>query len=137
MKNSSDISFNLTKSNHILFECIVNGIKGKFILDTGASNSCIDYLSALKFNISFKISKEKASSASNQISETFYSRNNKLEIAGLTKKNFEIILFDMSHINNSFNEKEIDEIDGIIGGDVLIEFNANINYLNKKISLKL
>ena len=137
MKNSSEISFNLTKSNHILFECIVNGIKGKFILDTGASNSCIDYLSALKFNISFKISKEKASSASNQMSETFYSRNNKLEIAGLTKKNFEIILFDMSHINNSFNEKEIDEIDGIIGGDVLIEFNANINYLNKKISLKL
>ena len=137
MKNSSEISFNITKSNHILFECIVNGIKGKFILDTGASNSCIDYLSALKFNISFKISKEKASSASNQISETFYSRNNKLEIAGLTKKNFEIILFDMSHINNSFNEKEIDEIDGIIGGDVLIEFNANINYLNKKISLKL
>ena len=34
----------------------------------------------------------------------------------------------MSHINNSFKEKEIHEVDGIIGGDILVEFNAIINY---------
>ena len=54
----------------------------------------------------------------------FISKNNILEIADLIKNNFEIILFDMTHINNSFNEKNINEIDGIIGGDILKEFNA-------------
>ena len=48
------------------------------------------------------------------------------------KNNFEVILFDMTHINNSFKEKEIEEVDGIIGGDILKEFNAIINYKKKK-----
>ncbi len=137
MNKKTTINFEITKSNHIIIECKVNSINGKFIIDTGASNSCIDYLLVEKFNLSFKKYNEQASSATNQINETFFSKKNNLEIAGLIKNNFEIVLFDMSHINNSFNEKNIDEIDGIIGGDILMEFNANINYLNKKITLKL
>ncbi len=43
----------------------------------------------------------------------------------------------MSHINNSFKEKEIEEVDGIIGGDILNELNANINYKKKSLTLKL
>ncbi len=137
MNKKTTINFKITKSNHIIIECKVNSINGKFIVDTGASNSCIDYLLAEKFNLSFKKYNEQASSATNQINETFFSKKNNLEIADLIKNNFEIVLFDMSHINNSFNEKNLDEIDGIIGGDMLMEFNANINYLNKKITLKL
>ena len=34
-------------------------------------------------------------------------------------------------------KKKIDKIDGIIGGDILLKFNAAINYLNKKITLQL
>ena len=133
----ASVNFTITTSNHIIIECKVNYINGKFIIDTGASNSCIDYSLVEKFNLSFIKSNEKASSASNQISETFFSKRNNLEIAGLIKNNFELVLFDMSHINNSFKEKQIDEIDGIIGGDILRKFNAKINYLNKKITLKL
>ena len=133
----ASVDFTITTSNHIIIECKVNYINGKFIIDTGASNSCIDYSLVEKFNLSFIKSNEKASSASNQISETFFSKRNNLEIAGLIKNNFELVLFDMSHINNSFKEKQIDEIDGIIGGDILRKFNAKINYLNKKITLKL
>ena len=43
----------------------------------------------------------------------------------------------MSYINNSFREKEIGEVDGIIGGDILNEFDANINYEKKLLTLKL
>lgn len=137
MKKETIKSFEISKSNHIIFDCKVNKISSRFIIDTGASNSCINYLSAKKFNINFKKTNEKASSATDQINEIFYSNNNILEIEGLKKNNFEVILFDMNHINNSLREKGIKDVDGIIGGDILKEFNAVINYKKKKIILNL
>ena len=40
----------------------------------------------------------------------------------------------MTHINNSLREKEIEDVDGIIGSDVLKEFNAIIEYKRKTIT---
>ena len=131
------ISFLITNSNHIVIKCKVNSIDSRLLVDTGASNSCINYLSANKFKMNFKTSNENASSATNKIKETFYSNNNILEIEDLKKNNFEVILFDMTHINNSLTEKGISTVDGIIGSDILKELNAIIDYKKKTISLKL
>lgn len=32
----------LTKTNHFKTTAVINGVKGKFIVDTGASNTCIE-----------------------------------------------------------------------------------------------
>jgi hypothetical protein len=136
LKKKAVKNFTTTCLNHIVIECKVNGIKSRLIVDTGASNSCINYFSASKFNIAFKKSNEKASSATDQIIDTFFSKNNILQIDDFRKANFEIILFDMSYINNSLREKEIEEVDGILGGDILNEFDAKINYEKKLLTLK-
>lgn len=136
MNRKASTNFTVTDSNHIIIECKVNSINGRFIVDTGASNSCIDIMLVEKFNLSFKKSNEKASSATDQINEIFFSKKNNLEIAGLIKNDFKLVIFDMSHINKSFDEKKIDKIDGIIGGDILLKFNATINYFDKKIILQ-
>lgn len=127
----------ILSTNHIIIGCKLNGVFGKFIIDTGASNSCVNSLSANKFNIKFKKSHEKAFSATSKINETFYSVNNLLEINKFKINDFKAILFNMSNINDLLKEKNIDEIDGIIGGDFLIEFKANIDYKNSILSLKL
>ena len=85
MKKEKTISFLLTSSNHILIECKINNVSGTFIVDTGASNSCINYLSASKFNLEFQKSNETASSATNEISETYFSKDNILEIEDFQK----------------------------------------------------
>lgn len=136
MNKEIKISFLITNSNHIVIKCKVNSIDSRLLVDTGASNSCINYLSANKFKMNFKISNENASSATNKIKETFYSNNNILEIEDLKKNNFEVILFDMTYINNSLTEKGILNVDGIIGNDILKEFKAVINYDKKNIRLK-
>ena len=130
------LKFIITRTNHLIIECKLNFIDCKLIIDTGASNSCINYLSAKKFNISYKKSKEKASSATNEINEVYYSKNNLLKIADYTTNNFEVVLFDMTEINKSFDDKEIKRVDGIIGGDILNELNAVINYKKKLLTLK-
>ena len=137
MKKEKTISFILTRSNHILIECKVNYISGIFIVDTGASNSCINYLSASKFNIEFKVSNEKASSATEEINEIFTSKKNVLSIGDFQKNDFDLVLFDMTFINNSLKEKGVSEVDGIIGSDILNELNVCINYKKKEISLEL
>ena len=136
MKKENKVGFLLTNSNHILIECEINYISGIFIIDTGASNSCINYLSASKFNVEFKKSNETASSATNEINETYFSKNNKLKIGDFQKNDFDLMLFDMTFINNSLKEKGVSDVDGIIGGDILNELNVCINYKKKEISLE-
>ena len=129
MKIETTINFEITVSNHIIIFCKVNSVRGRFIIDSGASNSCINYYSKEKFNLKFKKSNEKASSATDQITNIFYSKNNTLEIAKMKKNNLDFIIFDMSHINNALNEKDIKKVDGIIGGEILKELNAVISNL--------
>ena len=136
MKKENIIRFIVTNSNHILIECEINHVSGIFLVDTGASNSCINYLSASKFNIEFEVSNEKASSATDEINEIFNSKENILKIGDFQKNDFDLVLFDMTFINNSLKEKGVSEVDGIIGGDILNKLKACINYKKKEISLE-
>ena len=131
------MNFKFSSSNHIIINIKINGIKGNFIVDSGASNSCVNYQAAKKFKLIFKKTKSKAYSAISNINEIFYSKQNTLKIGKLIKKNFEFILFDMHYINININDKKIGKIDGIIGNDILKEYKAIINYEEKKLILKL
>lgn len=53
----------LTKTNHFEIKAYINGIKGSFILDTGASNSCLDFSSIDRFKLKAKNSEVKAAGA--------------------------------------------------------------------------
>ena len=41
MMDTSSVKLVFLETKHYLIEAKVNGVKGRFILDTGASNSCI------------------------------------------------------------------------------------------------
>ena len=40
-ENYVKIKFKITKTQHLLLKAKINGVNGNFILDTGASNTCI------------------------------------------------------------------------------------------------
>tara|TARA_A100001015_G_scaffold176424_1_gene196149 strand:- start:242 stop:655 length:414 start_codon:yes stop_codon:yes gene_type:complete len=128
--------FKITETNHLIISCKINGVEGNFIIDSGASNSCVDTNLTSKFKLKTSLSQENASSATNTISKTYISKNNRLQIEELLNEDFNIFLFDMSHINKTFINNAIDEIDGIIGGDILKKFKAIIDYDKKNICLK-
>lgn len=130
------MNFNILKSNHILIKCEINNIKGNFIIDTGASNSCIDYKKSEKFNIKFEISNESATSATNKIKKLFISKNNKIKIDDWFLEDFDLILFDMKQVIDTIVSQCDVEIDGIIGSDILKKGKAIINYKLNKIQLE-
>ena len=130
------MNFSILKSNHILVKCEINNIKGDFIIDTGASNSCIDYKKSEKFNINFEISNESATSATNKIKKLFVSKKNKIKIDDWLVEDFDLILFDMKQVIDTILSQCNVEIDGIIGSDILKKGKAVINYKLNKIHLE-
>ena len=138
LKESGYISvkLNFLKTKHYCLEAKINGTNGKFILDTGASNSCICSSLENNFNIISKKTIEKASSATSEISNTKISKSNTIQI-GKWENKINLITFDMSHINNALSEKKINPIDGIIGADILKKSKAILDYNLNNLYLKL
>jgi len=132
----SSVKLIFLKTKHYLIEAKVNSITGRFILDTGASNSCICTSLEDKFKVISKDSKEKASSANSEMTHTKISKRNVIQI-GKWNSNASLITFDMSHINNALSQKKIDPIHGIIGADVLKKSKSILDYKTNKLYLKL
>jgi len=51
-------------------------------------------------------------------------------------KDYETVAIDMGHINQTFSMLEMPLIDGVLGGDILMDFQAKIDYKTKTLSLK-
>ena len=136
MKKKSSVKFKLLKTNHIIVKAEVNNIFGNFIVDTGASNSCIDLNKSEKFKLNFKKSDEQASSATDEIKDTYISKKNLLLIDNYYINDFDVILFNMKHVIKSLLDKDEIEIDGIIGADILIKYNCCIDFKENKLVIK-
>ena len=130
------VKLKLLKTNHYLLKACINRVEGKFILDSGASSSCICLSLENKFKISSKKNKIKASSATSNMEDTRLSKNNTIELRKWRSK-INLVSIDMNHINRVLNEKVTESVDGIIGADVLKKSKALIDYESNKLYLKL
>ncbi|WP_026727084.1 retropepsin-like aspartic protease [Flavobacterium denitrificans] len=130
------IKFKLTKTQHLAIKAKINGISGDFILDTGASNSCVGFESIERFELKAKKSKTKASGAGATGMKTQISSENILQLGSWKSKDFSIVIFDLSHVNEALESHKAKPVHGIIGADVLLEGKAIIDYYNHYVYLK-
>ena len=126
----------MTDTNHFEIAAKINGVAGRFILDTGASNTCVGLDKADQFQLVSKSSEIKAAGAGAREMETFVSDKNKLEIGKWKFKKQQIVLFDLVHVNEALIAHQALPVDGIIGSDVLKKAKAVIDYGQKKVYLK-
>jgi predicted aspartyl protease len=130
------VKLKLLKTNHYLLKACINGVEGKFILDSGASSSCACLSLENKFKINSKENKIKASSATSNMEDTRLSKNNTIKI-GKWRSIISLVSIDMTHINSVLNEKVTESVDGIVGADVLKKSKAVIDYESNKLYLKI
>lgn len=123
-------------TGHYKFVVKVNHVKGSFILDTGASTSCIGFTKAATFLLKGESSEIKAAGAGAINMETEIARGNQLDIGGKTIKNMDLVLFNLSHVNDALAQVLEDPIDGIIGADLLKGCKAKIDYGRNCLYLK-
>jgi len=135
-KNYIKIPLVFTETNHFEIVAKINGISGKFILDTGASNTCVGMDKIAFFAMASEATDVKAAGAGAVEMETLISIKNTIEIGKWKKKKQKIVLFDLVHVNQALVSHNALPVDGIIGADVLKKARAIIDYNKKCLYLK-
>ena len=135
-KKYQKIKLKKIMTNHLVVKASINGVKGRFILDTGASNSCVSFDLKKHFNVISEKSDIKAAGAGSIDIDAEKSRNNSLKIGKWKTRNCDLIVFDLSYVNTALIQQNAKEVQGIIGADILESAKAFIDYNHKKLYLK-
>ena len=135
-KGYKQVKFKVSKTQHLLIKAKINGIEGNFILDTGASNSCVGFEGIAYFELSASDSNTKAAGAGGVGMATQTSLSNNLKLGRWADKNFGLVIFDMSHVNEALRQYKARPVQGIIGADILLKGKAIIDYYNHCLYLR-
>ena len=135
-ENYKKIKFKVSKTQHLQIKASINGVKGNFILDTGASSSCVGFESVEFFLLEAKKSKTKASGAGASGMLTQIAVGNQLQLGSWKHDDFELVIFDLTHVNEALIEHKAKPVHGIIGADILMKGKGIIDYFNHCLYLK-
>jgi predicted aspartyl protease len=136
-KSYTKIPLSFTETNHFEIAAKINGVTGRFILDTGASNTCVGMDRVDFFKMISESTDVKAAGAGATEMDTLISTKNKIKIGDWKKSRLKIVLFDLVHVNKALTSHNALPVDGIIGADILKKGKAVIDYDKKCLYLKL
>ena len=114
---------------HIIISAFVDDKPIRMVLDTGASHSVLDFSWAeqnLPDNEIIAI-EEPAYGIGSSV-EVHKAEVSSFKVGELNLKNRLFALIDFDAINTVYDREGLDEVQGILGGDVLDEFGAVIDY---------
>ncbi len=115
---------------HLKTKLIVNDKLANVIIDTGASRSVFDENRITNY-VNFDELEEHDRLSSGLGTNTMVSKKveiEKLQLGDIVINDYEATILDLSHVNASYEKLELELIDGILGGDILKEYNAVIDY---------
>jgi predicted aspartyl protease len=135
-KGYKRIKLNRINTNHYEVKAKINGVEGSFILDTGASTSCVGFEAKKIFNLKTKDSAIKAAGAGAVNMDTQISKSNKVRIGKWSKQRVALVLFNLDHVNTALTQHEAEPVHGIIGADILRKGKAVIDYDKNCLYLK-
>lgn len=135
------ISFKLLRIDktgyHPICTLVINGKKGRFVIDTGASKTVMDTNRILLFADKKGIKKHHELSTglgtSSMPSSLIFIPS--LKIGTLELKNVEMVLLDLSHVNATYELLNHKAIDGVLGNDILKNLGAIISFPAKTITI--
>jgi len=135
-KGYTYIKLRTMATKHLEIKASINGVKGRFILDTGASSSCVGFEGIEKFKLQVQETDTKAAGAGAVDMETKVSHKNSIKIKNWKYNAIPLVVFDLTHVNTALEQQSEDKIDGILGADILEKGKAIIDYKKKRVYLK-
>jgi hypothetical protein len=125
------------KNFHLFIDLTIKGEPARLLVDTGASKTVFDAAKILRFVKEEKIESHESKSVGLGVSEmeTRVARLKNLKLGKTHVSKLEVAVLDISHVNTTYNQIEIPEIDGVLGSDFLMKYKAVINY--EKATLKI
>lgn len=123
------------KSGHIVTKAAINGYTGRFIIDTGASASCVNQDLQDAFQLQTHYMEKTIGTASGSLLPRI-AHHNRLELGAWCHENMTLLSMDMSFINSALAVERMRAIQGLLGADFLIAAKAIIDYDRSLIYLR-
>lgn len=122
---------------HLLVEVVVYGQKFNAVLDTGASKSAFDkeLIESLSDDLIQHIPDQHAVGLGTTTMERYVAVFSTLEIGEIIIENYEAPVFDLSSIKFAYEQLDLPPVIGVIGGDILMDYKAVINYESLMLTL--
>ncbi len=125
---------------HLFVNAELNGKPAILLVDTGASKTVFDINRISEFvkkrKKSFESFEQHSTGLGTNTMESHFTIIKEFCISELKLKNFTAILLDMTHVNQSYEMLGLHPIDGVLGSDLLMKYNAVIDYEKKIMKLK-
>lgn len=123
---------------HPLLNITLFGKNFKVVLDTGASRTAFDRQLLLEANSSADIvaSERLSTGLGTNSMESATALIKHLQIGTLTIPEIEVAVLDLSTINVAYRELGHPEVLGVIGSDILMRYNAVIDFGQQVLILK-
>lgn len=109
------------------------------LIDTGASKTVFD-VNRIKLFLkkqvdNFEVHPQMSTGLGTNSMESRVTNLEKFRIGSFTVRNYQAVLLDMTHINQSYSLLKLKPIDGVIGSDLLVHLRAQINFGNKTLRI--
>ena len=123
---------------HIVLKASIEGRPLNVIIDTGASHSCFDlnFIRYLLPELSMEDNDGLNVGVGTSDFESKLSTIQNLRLGRFLLKQYDIVLLDMSNINEAYKMMHKPLIHGIIGSDFLMKYQAVIDYGTKTLTLR-
>jgi hypothetical protein len=120
---------------HLLVEIVVFGQKLFAVVDTGASRSVFDKTFVKEHLKELEHSEETQATTLFSTSSTLQAVIPAIKISSLVLKDYETVALDLETVNQAYENLGHPPIIGIIGSDLLLKYQAVINYKKMKLYL--
>lgn len=139
MKNTSTgiVHLHKSKTKHFLCKARINGVQARLLIDTGASNSCLNQGDQQKFLLEVEGQPFEAAGAAEGKLHAVNSAESRLNLGRYAAGTHAFVLLDMTHINITLQSQGAKPIDGILGADFFFQRNVQIDYLNRKMIFEI
>lgn len=135
LETHTAIPFTLAPTNHFLIEGKFNDTFARFILDSGAGRCCMGLQKANEMNLIMAESEHTAAGVGDGYMDRFEVAVPHLAIGNWQVENFAVAALDLSGVNRALEGIGEASVAGIIGADILLQFEAILNY--QTLNLKL
>ncbi|WP_316793575.1 retropepsin-like aspartic protease [Pedobacter frigoris] len=120
---------------HLLVEIVVFGQKLLAVVDTGASRSVFDQTFIKAHLKDLEAPEETHATTLFATSSTFQALIPKLKIGRLKLQDYNAVALDLETVNQAYQDLGHPQVIAIIGSDLLLKYQAVINYKKMKLYL--
>lgn len=123
---------------HLMINARINRKKAWMLIDTGASKTVFDkdrirkFTDEKEFEPNDKLSTGLGTNSMRTHSVTIHE----IQLGEIKLQNFKAILLDLTHVNESYEKMKLPVIDGVLGSDLLIQYQAVIDYKSEELMLR-